>query len=122
MGVHRPELFEAGYRVIMGWNGESYGIWLIDPDGQDAHYWPINYQALDPDGASTQEPHGMKVLEDASILANFDAGEALARLDACGRPIWVKRGIYHHSIDRADDGSFWTRAPTTARMGPISIW
>jgi hypothetical protein len=106
--VHRPELAAPGYRAIMGWNGASWGIWLIDPDGQDAHYWPINYQALDPDGSSTQEPHGMKVLEDASVLVNFDAGQALARLDACGRPIWVKRGVYHHSIDRADDGTFWT--------------
>jgi hypothetical protein len=116
--VHRPELFEAGYRAIMGWNGESYGIWLIDPDGQDVHYWPIDYQALDPGGPSTQEPHGMKVLEDASILVNFDGGDVLARLDACGQPIWVKRGIYHHSIDRADDGSFWTWRADDSAYGP----
>jgi hypothetical protein len=106
--ISRPELFEPGYRAIMGWNGDRYGIWLIDSEGDNAHYWPIDYQKLDPDGPPTLEPHGMAVLADASVLVNFDSGEVLARLDACGEPVWVKRGVYHHSLERAEDGSFWT--------------
>ena len=116
--IYRPESLEAGYRAIMGWDGARYGIWLIDAQGQDAHYWPIEYRLLDPDGPATEEPHGMKLLEDGSVLVNFDRGNALARLDECGQPVWVKRGIFHHSIDRAEDGTFWTwRADHTA-YGP----
>jgi Arylsulfotransferase (ASST) len=108
--VHDPESFEAGYRAIMGWDGERYGVWLFDHAGHEVHYWPIDYSALDPDGPSngSSEPHGMKLLEDASVLVNFDRGDVLARLDSCGQAIWVKKGIYHHSIERAEDGSFWT--------------
>jgi len=105
--ISRPELFEPGYRAIMGWDGDRYGVWLIDSAGQDAHYWPVDYRKLDPNGPLTLEPHGMEVLEDASILISFDSGRVLARLDACGEPVWVKRGIFHHAIERADDGTFW---------------
>jgi Arylsulfotransferase (ASST) len=110
MVLSSPDLFEAGYRAIMGWNGQSYGVWLIDPQMEEIHYWPINYETLDPDGPSmgSDEPHGMKILEDGSILVNFDRGDVLARLDACGEPLWVKKGIFHHSIDRAEDGTLWT--------------
>jgi hypothetical protein len=31
----------------------------------------------------------------------------LARVDACGRPRWVIDGIFHHSVERAPDGSLW---------------
>jgi Arylsulfotransferase (ASST) len=116
--IHRPDLFEAGYRAIMAWDGDRYGIWLIDSRGQDAHYWPVEYQKLVPDGPSTLEPHGMYILKDGSILLNFDTGNALARLDACGQPIWVKNGIYHHSIEPAEDGSFWTWRADGSAYGP----
>lgn len=108
--VHRPDLFEAGYRAIMGWSADGYGIWLFDQHGDQVHFWPIDYARLDPDGPSngSDEPHGMKVLPDGSILVNFDRGDVLARLDACGEPLWVKDGVFHHSIDRAEDGTYWT--------------
>jgi hypothetical protein len=32
----------------------------------------------------------------------------MVRLDECGKPIWVKKGCFHHSLSQADDGSFWT--------------
>ncbi len=31
----------------------------------------------------------------------------MARLDACGKPKWVKDGIYHHAMSEAEDGSYW---------------
>ncbi|HEX7850622.1 MAG TPA: arylsulfotransferase family protein [Sphingomonas sp.] len=31
----------------------------------------------------------------------------LARIDGCGRPRWVIDGIFHHSLERAADGTLW---------------
>ena len=81
------------------------------------HRWPINYAALDPDGSMSGSdfPHGMKILKDGSVLVNFDKGDVFARLDACGDPIWIENGVFHHSIERAEDGSYWTwRGDNTA--------
>ena len=51
----------------------------------------------------------MSILDDGSLLVNFErGGKLLARLDACGEEIWSRDGIYHHSIDIADDGTLWT--------------
>lgn len=45
------------------------------------------------------------------LLANGDLiihdNTPLARIDGCGRPEWVIDGIFHHSIERAGDGSLW---------------
>ena len=50
----------------------------------------------------------MLALADGSLLLNFDHGDAMARLDACGEAMWVRPGIFHHSLDLADDGTVWT--------------
>ena len=110
--VHQPTALMPGYRAIMGWDtdAERYAVWLFNDQGQHLHSWPIDYKAIDLDGPSngTDMPHGLYVFEDGSILVNFDQGDIMARLDACGEPIWVRKGIFHHSIERADDGTFWT--------------
>jgi hypothetical protein len=40
-------------------------------------------------------------------MIGFDNGDVMARLNACGEPMWVQPGIYHHAITRADDGTYW---------------
>jgi hypothetical protein len=52
-------------------------------------------------------PHAFAVLEDGSAIVSFDGGDAMGRIDSCGRPVWVKEGIFHHALTRADDGTFW---------------
>jgi Arylsulfotransferase (ASST) len=112
VALHRADALMPGYRAIMGWDDgvNEHTIWLLDATGQQVHSWTVDYSTLDVDeGDDGDTPHGMKVLEDGSVLVNFDGGHRLARLDACGKPIWIKKdGIYHHSIERAEDGSFWT--------------
>ncbi|KPF54642.1 hypothetical protein IP65_08015 [Novosphingobium sp. AAP1] len=43
----------------------------------------------------------------------------LVRIDACGRPEWMIDGIFHHSLERAPDGTLWAsyRLPRTKRPG-----
>ena len=112
ISIRSSEAMVPGFRAIMGYDHEAghFAIWLIDETGQTQHVWPIRYQEIDPDGPSngSDQPHGMKILQDGSVLINFDRGDAMTRLDGCGKPIWIKNGFFHHSIDRAEDGSYWT--------------
>jgi hypothetical protein len=101
-----------GYYVFLGWDDQSqqYGAWLYNNNGERLHTWTWHYRALDPDGPSDgfERPHGLAVLPDGSIILNFDGGDVMPRLDACSKPIWIKRGVYHHSLEKAEDGTFWT--------------
>ncbi|KAB7619692.1 arylsulfotransferase family protein [Alkalilimnicola sp. S0819] len=110
--VHDTEALNGGYYVFVGWDSDTdgYAAWLFDEKGQRLHSWPIDYASLDPDGPSggSDAPHGFKILADGSMLVNFDKGDVMARLDACGKPLWKKHGVFHHSIEGAEDGSYWT--------------
>jgi hypothetical protein len=53
-------------------------------------------------------PHGFAVLPDGSVIVNFDLGDVMARLDSCSEPAWTRSGVYHHSLQVANDGSYWT--------------
>ena len=101
-----------GYYAIMGWDNSlgKYAIWLYDDEGAQLHSWTLDYEKLDADGPRNKSdaPHGMQVLPDGSIVVNFDKGDVMARLDACSRPIWIKQGIFHHSIDIDEQGNLWT--------------
>lgn len=109
--IHDRSRVDAGYYVFVGWNGDGggYAAWLYDHAGKRRHTWPIDYAALDADGPSNgaDNPHAFHVLPDGSVIAAFDKGDVMARLDACGEPLWIKPGIYHHAMSRADDGTFW---------------
>ena len=100
-----------GYTAIMLWDqaAQSYAARLLDSAGTAIHSWPIDYLAVDPEGppGGSDTPHGLEILPDGSIVVSFDLGKAMARLDACGQPMWVAPGVYHHSVHRADDGSLW---------------
>jgi Arylsulfotransferase (ASST) len=109
--IYRHDLMNDGYLVIVGWDSEAqlYSAWLYDKRGQLLHTWPIDYLALDPDGPSNgaDNPHPFHVFEDGSIIVGFDKGDVMARLDACGKPMWIKDGVFHHAMSRADDGTYW---------------
>jgi hypothetical protein len=109
--VHERARMPGGFYVIAGWGDADsrYAAWLYRGDGQLLHEWPLVYDDLDPDDprGGDDSPHGFDVLPDGSVLVNFDHGKVMARLDACGKPLWTKRGIYHHLLSRAADGSYW---------------
>lgn len=111
MIIHDASNITKGYYVFVGWdsNADVYAAWLYDEIGEKHHTWAIDYASLDSDGPLNEvdNPHPFSVLEDGSIIVGFDKGDIMARLDACGAPVWIKKGIYHHSLSRAEDGSFW---------------
>lgn len=104
---------QSGFYAILGWDDteQMYAVWLYNETGKKLHTWKIDYLSLDTDGPSlgTDMPHGMHIFTDGSLVANFGrGGDVMARVDSCGKPLWVKEGIFHHSIKEDDDGALWT--------------
>lgn len=110
--THDPSVMGDGYYVFVGWDDtrHTYAAWLYDRTGKRLHTWSWDYLSLDPDGPlnRTDNPHAFHVLADGSVVAGFDHGDVVVRLDACSKPVWIKRAIYHHSFEAADDGTLWT--------------
>jgi Arylsulfotransferase (ASST) len=109
--VHdRSRMLDGSY-VFVGFDARSslYKAWLYK-DGKALHSWTVDYARLDPDAAVDHDanPHGFVALPDGSLVVNWDKGQLMARLDACSKPVWIKRGAFHHSVSLADDGSLWT--------------
>jgi hypothetical protein len=125
--MHRPDLVQPGYVLIAGLSRQqavaAFEVGLYDSDGTLLHRWPVRYQDLDPDGPRPLHVmlHGLEALEDGSVVVTFDAGRAIARLDACGRPLWVTRGNFHHSIAADGEGGLWAwRDETIVRLDAAS--
>ena len=125
--VHQADAVMPGYYVFVGWDDSSDGFaaWLYDSSGELQHRWFWDYEQLDldengPTNGSTM-PHAFKVMPDGSALVSFDKGDVMARIDACGKPVWRLPGIYHHSMEFTDDGSVWTwRGGGNATWGPYN--
>ena len=109
--VYQADKVEKGYYAFMGFDDQlgTYAAWLLDSNGQRIHTWDLTYEALDADGPlnGSVSPHAFKVLEDGSLIVSFDSGDVLARIDQCSQPMWTQPEVYHHSLERAHDGSFW---------------
>ena len=110
--IHTPALVSGGHYVFLGWdhNSARYAAWLYDAKGELLHTWHVDYSALDPDGPlnNRDNPHAFHVLSDGSIIVGFDHGDIMVRLNTCSQPVWIKRGIFHHSLEPAEAGRLWT--------------
>jgi hypothetical protein len=101
---------EPGYTLVAGLNTERdapfHMVRLFDEDGEEVHRWPIRYGLFDEETKPQNVMlHGLELFEDGSLAVTFDAGQAVARVDACGRPIWSTIGRYHHSLHRDGRGN-----------------
>lgn len=108
-----PDAIEPGNVLISGLapHRETLNtVILYDREGTELHAWPLDYEVMDPDGPGSLNViiHGLAVFEDGSIIVNFDGGQFLARIGACGDVIWQTEGEFHHSVSRSHDGTIWT--------------
>ncbi len=110
-----------GYRIFTGWDDEiaAYGIWLYGPNGNRLHTWPIIPDQLGTvaEALSPEPPRGLKVLRDGSVIVHFASGQVMARLDACGTPLWQRPGLYQGRFGQAADGSLWVWRSTGDGQG-----
>ena len=111
--LHLPNAVAPGYTLVAGLSKDqdssAFSVELYDEECQHRHSWPVDYSKLDPEGLKPLNVmlHGMEVFPDGSIAVTFDAGNAIARLNACGDPMWVVKGGYHHAITRDGKGGLW---------------
>lgn len=111
-----PAPAERGWRVLVGafriGGSIEDAALLLSPDLEIVRYW-----LLAEDGPTNENPaapasdltHGFDMLEDGSVIYTFYRGEALRRMDGCGRVVWTAPGRYHHAVtvDRSDS-TVWT--------------
>ena len=111
--VHVPGGAAPGFVLVAGLSPEPdvsfHAVTLYDDRGRQVHRWPVDYSRLDPDGLKPRNVmlHGMEVFPDGSLAVTFDAGNVLARIDACGQPVWTVDGPFHHSITADGEGGLW---------------
>ena len=115
----RPDQVEPGLTLITSsWRwGESEqlepGAKLVDQRGNVVHQWQIDRTELFTESTDliNSDPektifHGTHLFPNGDLLLLLSY-IGVVRVDACGEVVWrVKQGN-HHSIARADDGSFW---------------
>lgn len=111
--MHDAEAAMPGQVLVAGLapEGETLqGATLFGADGAEIHHWNLDYDALDPEGPGEFNVlvHGVEPLPDGSLVVAFDAGKALARIDACGTTMWVTRGAYHHVVESDENGTLWS--------------
>ena len=112
----------SGYILVAGLSDDQetsvHVVRMFDRTGREVHRWPVHYELFD-DAIKPQNVmlHGMEVFEDGSLAVTFDSGNAIARIDACGMPIWSIKGGYHHAISRDGQGALvvW-RGETIVRL------
>jgi hypothetical protein len=121
--VHRPEAVTPGYVLIAGLSPDqsrsAFEVGLYDAAGRLLHRWPVDYAGLDPEGPKPLNVmlHGLEVFEDGSLAVTFDAGNVIARIDACGEPLWITPGGFHHAISADGAGGLWAwRDETLVRL------
>ncbi|HSK41344.1 MAG TPA: arylsulfotransferase family protein [Arenibaculum sp.] len=107
-----PDAMAEGYRLVAGYLKDRpslNGAALFDTGGSEVHFWPIDYATLDPKGRDPRLVflHGFEVFPDGSIVVNFDNGNVIARIAACGDVMWTQQGDFHHAVTRSHDGTLW---------------
>jgi len=72
----------------------GYVFELVDEAGEGLNSFPIDYGRIRDGGKPSEFAHIATVLPDGSVLVVWDDAPGMARLDACGAPIWAKTRRY----------------------------
>jgi Arylsulfotransferase (ASST) len=92
------------------WNA---GARLIDADGAILHNWNIDVERVFGRNLRLPYIHGSYLFPNGDLLVSYEF-VGLARVTACGEPIWViGRPVTHHSVSPDSNGGFWVSANRT---------
>ncbi|WP_118828439.1 arylsulfotransferase family protein [Salinibacter ruber] len=112
---------ETGLTLISSsWKEYGGGLRLINSRGEVLHQWRVNPAEISSQSSDIASyalenfagPHGTHLFPNGDVIVNVKRRAGLARLNACGDLIWSlpsSTGDWwaHHSVDRAENGSFW---------------
>ena len=110
-----PDKMQPGLTLVTSmWDGPDGWLpeaRLLNQEGKVLHKWRVDPRAIFPDSLDERRVgrryiHGSHLLPNGDVLVNFGQ-VGTVRLDACGTVQWRLAARSHHSIERADDGSFW---------------
>ena len=120
----RPDEIQSGMTLITSaWKerGEwTVGSKLIDKDGTTVHEWLLDKEEIFTDQldqrkeVEEQDLHGSLLLDDGHVVVNMPY-VGMARVNSCGDVVWTLPEGNHHSISRAEDGSFWVPGVSSER-------
>ena len=116
----RPQM--PGFLVVAGafdFTDGQFGAVLIGPDGTLLHSWTISEAGLDWGGKPDAQIflHGFAPLPDGSVLASFDQGTSLQRVDVCSNRVWAQPGAFHHAITVGDVAAWALQSRRTLSKG-----
>ena len=122
VNIKQPQKIQPGMTLITSlwdWNNSGdleAGAKLINQNGQTLHSWQLNTSKLFPEsknhlGKLPQEIdyHGTYLFPNGDLLLNLEYVGTM-RVNSCGELIWRLPEYTHHSISRAEDGTFWIPA------------
>lgn len=139
-----PDKVEPGLLMVMGSVDGSRDtfIRIIDRDGNILHEWLPKWSEIwgedegdfpkgrRPESEAGAYLHGVDILPDASIVANFEHLSTV-RLDYCGGVVWKLDNLGHHSVHYSDQGYLWVpsekylrrkKTGYTNHIGPVRSW
>lgn len=117
--VQMPDEVQSGLTLIAtNWEDFDwrFGLKLIDRDGNTVHQWRIDWSRISSDSGLPAildqhldygQIHGVHLFPNGDVLINGGTERGTMRLDACGSLLWRVPRRTHHSVAKADDGSFW---------------
>ena len=116
-----PDAVQPGMTLVTSlWKDTgnwTMGIRLLDRRGRVVHEWAPDAAELFPDATHLRQHrylHGSHLFPNGDVVVNVEY-QGTVRLDACGEVQWRLPAATHHSVDRADDGSFWISGHSAAR-------
>jgi hypothetical protein len=126
-GVRSPQpgKMQPGLTLISSLWKESDGwsaVKLFDEKGRVVHSWQFDWEEAFPGGVSQRGGlgnggvHGVYLLPKGDIVVNNEY-VGMARVNACGQIRWTLEEGNHHSIHRAEDGSFWVPGVSSEPRG-----
>lgn len=109
--------------LLSGFFEDSNELRLIRRDGSVVRRWPVSYKELlanqnvthnSPATDWNVDIHGALIEPDGSVVFNFEK-YGLVKLDLCGRVLWTLCHPTHHSVELAEDGTYWVPGKRTVR-------
>lgn len=127
MRLERPEKAQPGLTLLASWWKDSKGWYpafrLVSHKGRVLHEWRIDGSISSRGFArrhNLREIHGSYLFANGDVIFNW-AYRGAVRIDACGDVRWRLKEGNHHSVARAEDGTFWvpgeSREPRSESKG-----